>query len=210
MELSNRQVITLFPCHLFVGRLPDLTLCDRLEAVLRAMQAANEGKSEHERHFMSRDDIWKRREMKELVDIVLPESGKVLDFYRIKRNSHYITNMWGNITHPNHRHPLHVHPNCVLSGIIYITAPKDAGATLWADPRPGARMIEPSFSEMNVHNMGQFGISPERGVMVMWQSFLPHAVDIGRNKSSEDRIIIAFNVMIRGLISTTTARLELK
>ena len=41
MELSNRQVITLFPSYLFVGKLPDLTLCDRLEAGLRAMKAAN-------------------------------------------------------------------------------------------------------------------------------------------------------------------------
>ncbi len=161
MELSNRQVITLFPSYLFVGKLPDLTLCDRLEAGLRAMKAASEASKQDELSFMTRDDIWKRREMKELVDIVLPESGKVLDFYKVKRDSHYITNMWGNITHPNHQQALHTHPNCLLSGIIYVSAPKDAGMTMWADPRPGARMLEPSFSEMNLHNMGRFSVAPE-------------------------------------------------
>ena len=90
MELSNRQVITLFPSYLFVGKIPDLTLCDRLDAALRAMKAANEASKQDELSFMTRDDIWKRREMKELVDLVLAESGKVLDFYKVKRDSHYI------------------------------------------------------------------------------------------------------------------------
>jgi hypothetical protein len=115
MELSNRQVITLFPSYLFVGKVPDLTLCDRLEAALRAMKAANEASKQDELSFMTRDDIWKRREMKELVDLVLSESGKVLDFYKVKRDSHYITNMWGNITHPNHQQALHPHPNCLFT-----------------------------------------------------------------------------------------------
>ena len=209
MELSNRQVITLFPSYLFVGKIPDLTLCDRLDAALRAMKAANEGVSD-ELSYMTRDDIWKRHEMKELVDLVLAESAKVLDFYKVKRDSHYVTNMWGNITRPNHQQALHVHPNCLLSGIIYVTGPKDAGTTMWGDPRPGVRMLEPSFSEMNVHNMGRFSVAPEKGVMVIWPSFLPHGVERGTSKSNEDRIIVAFNVMIRGLISTRTARLELK
>ena len=210
MELSNRQVITLFPSYLFVGKIPDLTLCDRLDAALRAMKAANEASKQDELSFMTRDDIWKRREMKELVDLVLAESGKVLDFYKVKRDSHYITNMWGNITHPNHQQALHTHPNCLLSGIIYVSSPKDAGMTMWADPRSGARMLEPSFSEMNMHNMGRFSVAPEKGVMVMWPSFLPHAVERGTCKSNEDRIIVAFNVMIRGVINSPTARLELK
>ncbi len=46
--------------------------------------------------------------------------------------------------------------------------------------------------------------------MAMWPSFLPHAVERGYCKSNEDRIVIAFNVMIRGLISSPTARLDLK
>ena len=81
---------------------------------------------------------------------------------------------------------------------------------MWADPRPAARMLEPSFSEMNMHNMGRFSVAPEKGVMVMWPSFLPHGVERGSCKSNEDRVIVAFNVMIRGLINAPTARLELK
>jgi hypothetical protein len=71
-------------------------------------------------------------------------------------------------------------------------------------------MLEPSFSEMNMHNMGRFSVAPEKGVRVMWPSFLPHGVERGNCKTNEDRVIVAFNVMIRGLINAPTARLELK
>ena len=209
MDLTERQVITLFPTCLFVGKVPDLTLCDRVEAAVRAMQKAGDG-SQDDTFFMSRDNIQQRAEMKELADLVLQETGRVLDFYKIKRQSHYITDMWGNITNPNHRQAMHIHPNCLLSGIIYITSPPDCGPTQFADPRPGARMLEPSFSEMTPYNNGTFFVAPDKGVMVIWPSFLPHAVERGRNRTHEDRIIVAFNVMIRGTIDVPTAHLELK
>jgi hypothetical protein len=44
----------------------------------------------------------------------------------------------------------------------------------------------------------------------MWPSYLLHAVDTGQCKTDEDRIVIAFNVMIRGTMETPTALLELK
>jgi uncharacterized protein (TIGR02466 family) len=209
MELQERQVMTLFPTCLFTGKVGDLTVCDRVEVALRAMQKAGEG-NQDDTFFMSRDDIHKRPEMKELSDLVLQETGRVLDFYKVKRQSHYITDMWGNITNPNHRQALHIHPNCLLSGIIYVRSPADCGPTQFCDPRPGARMLEPQYSEMTPYNNGTFYVAPDKGVMVIWPSFLPHAVERGHARPNEDRIIVAFNVMIRGEIDIPTAHLDLK
>ena len=44
----------------------------------------------------------------------------------------------------------------------------------------------------------------------MWPSYLLHAVDAGKSKSEDERIVIAFNIMIRATIETITARLELR
>lgn len=147
--------------------------------------------------------------MKDLVDLIISESENVLNFYKIKRQSHYITNMWANITHPNHRHHLHIHPNCLFSGILYVNAPKDCGPTVFADPRPGARIIEPSHTENNPANMSAFVVVAEKGRMLIWPSYLPHCVENGKANVDEDRIVIAFNIMIRGTIDRPTARLEL-
>ena len=46
--------------------------------------------------------------------------------------------------------------------------------------------------------------------MLIWPSFLPHAVERGSAKTNEDRIVVAFNVMIRGKIENPTAYLEFK
>jgi uncharacterized protein (TIGR02466 family) len=208
MELLGREAIALFPTHLFTGKLPDITVCDRAEKKLREMQKAGLGISE-ERAYVSPDDLQTLPEMKDLVDVIMKEAGHILNFYKVKRDSHYISNMWGNITHPNHRHHLHIHPNCLLSGLLYVAAPSHCGPTMFTDPRPGARMIEPQNTGTNVNNMSVYVVVPEKGRILIWPSFLPHAVENGKANVDEDRVVIAFNIMIRGTIETQTARLVL-
>jgi uncharacterized protein (TIGR02466 family) len=209
MQILDRELIQLFPTCLFAGKVSDITICDRLEKSLRAIKQRGEGISD-ETFYVTPDDLSTRPEMKEFSDLALKEAGEVLDVFCIKRDSHYITNMWANITNPNHRHAMHIHPNCLLSGIMYVKAPKNCGPTQFSDPRPGARMFEPSFSEMNKFNMGQFLVVPEKGTILIWPSYLPHAVERGHAHSDDDRIVIAFNIMIRGKIDNRTAHLILK
>jgi uncharacterized protein (TIGR02466 family) len=209
MELLAKQVIQLFPTCLFSGKISDIAVCDRAEIKFRELQRSGRGTSDLSA-YVTPDNIWNLDELKELVDLVMKESNEVLNFYRIKRDSHYISNMWANITHPNHRHHLHIHPNCLLSGLLYVKAPKECGPTVFEDPRPGARMIEPEYTQSTAHNANRFIVAAETGRMLIWPSYLLHAVEAGKCKSEEDRIVIAFNIMIRGTIESTTARLELR
>ena len=208
MELVSKQLVSLFPTSLFVGVISDMSACDRAVNALREMQKAGKGTVE-ETTYITPDDIQTLDEMKELSDLIMKECEQILNFLRVKRDSHYITNMWANITHPNHRHPMHIHPNCLLSGILYLKTPKNCGPTTFVDPRPAARMIHPTFIDLNAYNSDVFVVTPEKGRMLIWPSFLPHAVENGKADESEDRIVLAFNIMIRGTIDKKTARLEL-
>jgi uncharacterized protein (TIGR02466 family) len=209
MELLGKQLVQLFPTCLFSGKLSDLGACDRAEKKLRDLKKSGLGSFDRTA-YVTPDDIWKLDELKAIVDLVMKESNEVLNFYRIKRNSHYISNMWANITHPNHRHHLHIHPNCLLSGILYVTTPPACGATVFEDPRPGARIFEPQYTEMTPFNSNRFMVAAEKGRLLLWPSYLLHAVEAGQSASEEDRIVIAFNIMIRTTIDTPTACLELK
>ena len=210
MELLGKRIIQLFPTCLFTGKVSDIGVCDRAEKKLRELQKSGRGTYDQSA-YVTPDDIWRLDEFKALVDLVMKESKEALDFYKVKRDSHYISNMWANITHPNHRHHLHIHPNCLLSGIIYVTTPKECGPTVFEDPRPGARIIEPEYTELNAVNSNRFVVAAEKGRLLMWPSYLLHAVDAGRSETTtEERIVIAFNVMIRTTIQSTTARLELR
>ena len=143
--LTDKRVLTLFPTPMFTGMLPDLSLCDRIEKAVRELQKSGNGKSSPPGTspvYMTTDDIFTLPEMKDLVDVIILESGNVLDAFAIKRDSHYITSMWANITHPNHRQHVHVHPNCLLSGLVYIKTPRNCGPTMFASPRRFSKNLE--------------------------------------------------------------------
>jgi uncharacterized protein (TIGR02466 family) len=193
--------------------LPDIGLCDRVEKKLRELRKSGKGMSSPEGAvlaYMTPDDIQTLPEMKELVDVVMWESGNILDAYRIKRDSHYITNMWANIANPNRRHHMHIHPNCLLSGLVYIRTPKNCGSTMFASPRQLSKNLEPTYIGKNELNSDVFIMPPEKGRMLIWPSHVPHAVEQGAADEAEERIVVAFNIMIRGRIEAHTAYLDLR
>ena len=211
-ELTAKQMFMLFPTPMFTGKLPDIGLCDRVEKKLRELRKSGKGMSSPEGAvlaYMTPDDIQTLPEMKELVDVVMWESGNILDAYKIKRDSHYITNMWANIANPNRRHHMHIHPNCLLSGLVYIRTPKNCGSTMFASPRQLSKNLDPTYLGKNELNSDVFIMPPEKGRMLIWPSHVPHAVEQGAADEAEERIVVAFNIMIRGRIEAHTAYLDL-
>src|SRR5476649_922367 len=91
-ELTAKQGLMLFPTPMFTGMLPDISLCDRVEKKIRELQKSGKGrfapKSASDR-YLTPDDLHTLPEMKELVDIIMLETGKILDAFAIKRDSHY-------------------------------------------------------------------------------------------------------------------------
>jgi uncharacterized protein (TIGR02466 family) len=211
-ELVDKQLFRLFPTPLFTGKLPDLAICDRIEKTLRDLQRADQANraavAARQRVYMTRDDIHTLPAMRELVDVILRESGQILDVYAIKRDAHYITNMWANIAHPNRRHSMHMHPNCLLAGLVYIKTPKNCGATVFASPRQLSKNLEPTYLQKNEFNADVFVMPAEKGRMLMWPSHVPHAVEEGTADEMQDRIVVAFNIMIRGRSEISTAALN--
>jgi uncharacterized protein (TIGR02466 family) len=213
VELTARQMFRLFPTPLFTGMLSDISLCDRIEKKLRQLQRSGAGSfaaKDAMRAYMTPDDLQTLAEMSELVDVVMRESAQVLDAYAIKRESHYITNMWANIAHPNRRHGMHMHPNCLISGVVYIKTPKNCGPIVFASPRQLVKNLEPTYLTKNELNGDVFVLPAEKGRLLLWPSHVPHAVEEGAADATEDRIVVAFNVMIRGRIETSTAGLDLR
>jgi uncharacterized protein (TIGR02466 family) len=212
-ELTAKQMFMLFPTPMFTGKLPDVAICDRVEKKLRELQKSGKGTFSPEGAvlaYMSPDNLQTLPEMKELAAVIMEESGIILDALAVKRDSHYITNMWANIANPNRRHFMHMHPNCLLSGVVYIKTPKNCGPTAFASPRLLARNLEPTYAKKNDLNADVFVMPAEKGRMVIWPSHMPHSVEQGSADEKEERIVVAFNIMIRGLIDTSTARLDLR
>ena len=178
-ELTAKEIFMLFPTPMFTGKLPDIGLCDEIESKLRALQKSGKGISSRKGAilaYMSPDNLQTLSEMKDLVEVIMCESGKILDVYAIKRNSHYITNMWANIANPNRRHSVHAHPNCLLSGLVYIKTPRNCGPTVFVSPRQNSKGLEPTYLKKNEFNADAFVMPAEKGRRLIWPSHVPHGV----------------------------------
>ena len=71
-------------------------------------------------------------------------------------------------------------------------------------------MIEPDYTAKNEINSDVFIFPAEKGRMLMWPSYLPHAVEHGTANEDEDRIVVAFNIMIRAAVEQLTMRIDFK
>lgn len=113
--------------------------------------------------------------------------------------------MWSNTHNSGSYHPTHIHPNCFLSGVLYVQCPESdwPGNLELHDPRPAKLGHYPDYVKESCLTREKEIIKPEVGRLVLFPSWLPHSVDMYKSNSKQPRISIAFNyVLNRASIST--------
>ena len=212
MNIVKREIMPLFPSLLFISKVDDKEfLKDLTQRILKLK--LNELGTGSSSGWWSYDDLHTLEEFEDVTELFLQQSEEVLNYYEVDRESHYLTTMWANIAiKPEYSHQLHVHPNSMFSGVFQVSMPDNCTGTSFADPRPGARMIEPTYSKMSAINAGVANPPGEEGQLIIFPSYLPHSVHSISDgfKGRKNRITISFNVMITGQIKTRTAKLTLK
>lgn len=109
-----------------------------------------------------------------------------------------IVSLWININGPQHRNSPHTHPGSSFSGCFYVDVPIDSGdivfyrdsgeihlMTYWGDAT--------TFTSPTELSKVTTGYNPIEGMMLIFPSHITHLVQ--ENKSSEERISIAFNLV---------------
>jgi len=102
---------------------------------------------------------------------------------------------WVNINNKNEYNDIHDHnpyAGTFLSGVFYVAAPKDCGRIRLFDPRPYIT----SAPDMKYYNDGNnyHSFIPEPNLLLIFPGWVKH--DVEPNKSDEERISIAFNLLI--------------
>ena len=102
---------------------------------------------------------------------------------------------WGIATYDGGYNIRHCHPGCLLSGVLYLAAPKGSGALRLSDPR-AAKRFEPSLFRNEGHpGHGDFLITPKEGLLVIFPAWLEH--EVGPSVGIDTpRIIMSFNAVI--------------
>jgi uncharacterized protein (TIGR02466 family) len=210
-KIVPETMYRLFATPVFKSKITDIGLIDHLAKSLYKIKEKGEG-FPSPNSWCTRDDLQTLPEFRELCDIILDEVNKILDTLSIVREDHYISCMWANISQVGTAHIEHFHPNSFYSGVLYIQIPPGSGKLFFTDPRTGPQMMQPSYSKPSPDLMGtDFSVAPEKGVMYVFPSWLPHGVDVSEHQpDSPERISLSFNIMLKAKIELPTARWHLK
>lgn len=141
----------------------------------------------------------------------VPEIKKFIDWIRLTVQSQVqtigwlvddlsISGMWATRLSEGATHPMHNHPNSWLSGVYYPTEYTGYdGELMLHDPRPAASMFIPNkmTGATNRYISNTFSITPKKGRMILFPSYLWHGVHTIRGKN---RWSIAFDILPKGML----------
>lgn len=146
--------------------------------------------------WQTRQDLHLSEPFKPLVEQIRQTVRGVLSFLDVEYEEFSITGCWANINPPGAKHSSHTHPNNYLSGVYYVQAGKGADAINFYDPRPQASVIMPKARKFNNFNGNVVTLETKPGRLVVFPAWLVHGVP--QNRSSDERISVAFNIMLTG------------
>ena len=202
IELENLHNVMAYPSNILTYVWPD---SDVLNTALKAailekektadgIQVSNAGGYHTDWDFFT----WNIPAGNALLERVKELTSHMAKIQGMAENSEVRLNMtgWANIIRNGNYNVVHRHPNCMWSGVYYVSTGTldedsltESSRLEFQDPRPGANMITAPGLPIE-----KYQVEPEEGKMIMFPSYLMHFVHPFEGKGV--RISIAFNVMI--------------
>ena len=113
--------------------------------------------------------------------------------------------MWVNINPRGAHNRRHTHADGIilLSGVYYVTVPKNSGNIIFFDPRPG---LIHSFADSRYYGSQSsnppqvYQIQPKENMILLFPCWLEHEVQ--PNTTNEDRISVSFNIVRKNDVDT--------
>jgi uncharacterized protein (TIGR02466 family) len=121
------------------------------------------------------------------IDREVVKFQKTLGF-QLKPRELQMRTCWINIMSPLAQHSLYIHPLGVISGTYYLQADPHSGDFQIEDPRLPRMMACPP-RRGGVHAT----LKPVPGNLVLFESWLHHAVLPGKSMKGQDRVSVSFN-----------------
>ena len=181
----KEELLQLFPTPLLI--VPYKESIDEELAYLKTLsyrQQAGNG------NYRSDDSYLLRQEKLKNIKNFLGESVNkfTTDVLQSKQRL-IITQCWANRNPKGSRHHEHVHPNSIISGVMYFQINKKLPPIQFAKTNQDAMKLDPE--KYNHVNSESFMLPCKPGELILFPSSLRHSVPT--NHGEEDRISVSFN-----------------
>jgi len=152
-------------------------------------------KSNPEDNWQSESSLHEWDEFKDLTKNIMDMGKYIFNDLKFIYEDFEITEMWANVSKRGEEHLVHTHLNNIFSGVFYI----ESGASIrFLDPRPAANVLSPTMKEYNPENSNICGFPSVENTMLLFPAWLQHYVP--RNKNTDRRISVSFNLMLKGMV----------
>lgn len=192
--MTKRHVEYIFPTPLFISKIEDTSLLDDTIASLNSL-TVDDTWMEDVRCKTTSDDLHLRYQFQDIKKVIESEVHSVYDDLGVIRTKETITCMWANMSTAANRHALHSHGNSYMSGVLYLSTPKDCGNIGFKDPRPGNEIIVPDYTDNSIFKNRTIEVRPKKGLLLIFPSWLYHGTLPGTFPDTETRISLSFNTM---------------
>ena len=205
---ARAELMQLFPTCIWVHELREAeALNARLLPAIAALERAHPLPGAPRNAWQSPDDLHHRPDFADFARLAIGAAHGVFTFLKCRFEEIYLTSCWANVNRAGYAHHDHTHPNNYLSGVYYAKAPAQSGGIVFADPRPQASVLAPAIEQTTPITANVHRVEPVAGRMILFHSWLPHSVEA--NQTDEERVSIAFNVMLHGPVGADKARAKL-
>jgi len=194
------QLRSLFATPLYEARVDDTALLSELAHSIRSLAQDDAAGIRWSREhgykgytsYASLDDLPRRDpafdELKRLLTKHAAAFAKELA-WDVKPK---LDSLWVNLLKGGGHHSAHIHPHSILSGTFYVEVPEQSGAIRFEDPRMPMMMAAPVRRVDAPEPLRPFiDVEPEPGRLLLWESWLRHAVRPHAGRS--ERLSVSFN-----------------
>jgi len=112
-----------------------------------------------------------------------------------------ITQCWANRNPKGSKHHEHIHPNSIISGVMYFQINEKLPPISFSKERQDGVKLNPE--KYNHVNSETFMLSCKPGELILFPSSLKHSVPT--NQSEEDRISVSFNTFCIDILGSEQA-----
>src|SRR6056300_1590836 len=204
--MKEPTIANLFPTPIYINNLDRPFTKQELKFVENQKNhtTKNEGNvSSIDNYIINRKEL---KNIKKIIDIACEDYLQKIICPKEKNLKLYITQSWLNYTETNQFHHRHVHPNSVISGVLYFNCDKENDKIKFTNSK-GYQQIKPEVNQYNIWNSDTWWFPLETGQLVMFPSSTTHQVET--KKGNNTRISLAFNTFYKGTIGSNDGLTEL-
>ena len=188
--MKTLDVIIPFKTEIFITKIDPSVTTGVLDEIIK-IQASEQSTS------VSNVGGWQSpsytvNQNKFMTPVILEIKEYICEIYNIMDvdGSGEILNYWFNVNAKYDYNISHSHPGSYFSVALYLKVPQDSGNIVFQRPDNLKETI--LFNKPNEHNFGDYQITPQENLLVIFPSCLHHYV--ARNNSDETRVSMAFNI----------------